>query len=125
MSFFNSSTSTGAGTSTTTATPDKDLEVAEPPTDSISSLAFSPQAEYLAVGSWDNNVCLLAFYDRHVVTELLVQVRIYEVGATGQTQGKAMYSHQAPVLSVCWTKVRLIMPWNFARQEIEFLYLIC
>ena len=50
MSFF------GTATSTTAATPDKDIEVADPPPDSISSLAFSPQADYLAVGSWDNNV---------------------------------------------------------------------
>ena len=34
-----------------------------------------------------------------------IQVRIYEVGANGQTQGKAMYGHQGPVLSVCWNKV--------------------
>jgi len=53
MSFF------GAATSTTAATPDKDIEVADPPPDSISSLAFSPQADYLAVGSWDNNVRVL------------------------------------------------------------------
>lgn len=50
MSFFNTATST------TAATPDKDIEVADPPPDSISSLGFSPQADYLAVGSWDNNV---------------------------------------------------------------------
>ena len=50
MSFF------GAATSTTAAVPDKDVEVADPPPDSISSLSFSPQADYLAVGSWDNNV---------------------------------------------------------------------
>lgn len=50
MSFF------GTATSTTAATSDKDIEVADPPPDSISSLAFSPQADYLAVGSWDNNV---------------------------------------------------------------------
>ncbi|VDB96567.1 unnamed protein product [Peniophora sp. CBMAI 1063] len=64
----------------------KDVEVANLPEDSISSLSFSPVADYLAVGSWDNNV------------------RIYEVGADGQTQGKAMYSHPAPVLDVCWNK---------------------
>ncbi|CAL1716809.1 unnamed protein product [Somion occarium] len=84
MSFFS-----GASTSTAVSAPaatEKDIEVADPPTDSISSLAFSPQADYLAVGSWDNNV------------------RIYEVGASGQTQGKAMYGHQGPVLSVCWNK---------------------
>ncbi|KAH7913204.1 WD40-repeat-containing domain protein [Hygrophoropsis aurantiaca] len=82
MSFFG-----GGTTSTTTpAVADKDIEVPEPPADSISSLAFSSAADYLAVGSWDNNV------------------RLYEVGQGGQTQGKAMYSHQGPVLSVCWNK---------------------
>jgi WD40 repeat protein len=50
MSFFNTATSTTAALS------DKDIEVADPPPDSISSLTFSPQADYLAVGSWDNNV---------------------------------------------------------------------
>ena len=51
MSFFNPGT-----TSTATATEPKDVEVADPPADSISSLAFSSAGEYLAVGSWDNNV---------------------------------------------------------------------
>ncbi|KAK0204767.1 Poly(A)+ RNA export protein [Desarmillaria ectypa] len=82
-SFFGASTSTTAANSTST---DKDLEVADPPPDSISSLSFSSQADYLAVGSWDNSV------------------RVYEVGTNGQTQGKAMYQHNGPVLSVCWNK---------------------
>ena len=54
MSFFNTSTSTTLAGANTAA--DKDIEVSDPPTDSISSLAFSPTADYLAVGSWDNNV---------------------------------------------------------------------
>ncbi|KAF8920244.1 WD40-repeat-containing domain protein [Mucidula mucida] len=86
MSFFTSSASTAVGTSNSSNASDKDIEVADPPPDSISSLAFSGQADYLAVGSWDNSV------------------RIYEVGANGQTQGKAMYQHQGPVMSVCWNK---------------------
>ncbi|KAJ7650729.1 WD40-repeat-containing domain protein, partial [Roridomyces roridus] len=65
----------------------KDVEVADPPTDSISSLSFSNQADFLAVGSWDNSV------------------RVYEVAPDGsRTQGKAMYQHQGPVLSVCWSQ---------------------
>jgi len=82
MAFF------GAGSTTTnvSSAPEKDLEVVDPPPDSISSLSFCPVADFLAVGSWDNNV------------------RIYEVGQNGQTQGKALYGHQAPVLSVCWNK---------------------
>ncbi|KZT67404.1 WD40 repeat-like protein [Daedalea quercina L-15889] len=83
MSFFGSATSSTAAPA---ASGDKDIEVVDPPTDSISCLSFSGQADYLAVGSWSN------------------EVRIYEVGPTGQTQGKAMYTHQAPVLSVCWNK---------------------
>ncbi|WVQ86232.1 hypothetical protein IAT38_008400 [Cryptococcus sp. DSM 104549] len=63
----------------------KDIELANPPTDSISSLAFSPTADILAVGSWDNNV------------------RLYDVNGQGQNQGKAMYSHQAPVLDLTWS----------------------
>ncbi|KAI0784157.1 Poly(A)+ RNA export protein [Abortiporus biennis] len=82
MSFFSGTTSNVASS----AIPEKDIEVSDPPTDSISSIAFSPQADYLAVSSWDNNV------------------RIYEVQANGTTQGKAMYTHQGPVLSVCWNK---------------------
>lgn len=38
----------------------KDVEIPNAPTDSISSISFSPQADFLAVGSWDNNVRTLA-----------------------------------------------------------------
>ncbi|KAK7454441.1 RNA export factor gle2 [Stygiomarasmius scandens] len=82
MSFFGAQSTTA----NTSGTADKDIEMADPPTDSVSSMSFSTQADYLAVGSWDNSV------------------RIYEVGTGGQTQGKAMYQHQGPVLSVCWNK---------------------
>jgi len=77
MSFFGSSAASAQ---------DKDKELADPPTDSISAIAFSPQADFLAVASWSN------------------EVRMYEVSADGQTQGKASYQHEQPVLSVCWTK---------------------
>lgn len=35
----------------------KDVEVADPPSDSVSALEFSPQADLLAVASWDGQVC--------------------------------------------------------------------
>ncbi|OBZ84758.1 Poly(A)+ RNA export protein [Choanephora cucurbitarum] len=63
-----------------------DFEVASPPTDSISDLAFSPQADILAVSSWDN------------------AVRLYEVQPTGNTMPKASYNHEGPVLCVDWAK---------------------
>lgn len=34
----------------------KDIELANPPTDSISKIEFSPVTDILAVASWDNNV---------------------------------------------------------------------
>ena len=65
----------------------KDFEVAQSPGDGISSLSFSPQADFLAASSWDN------------------QTRIYEVQPTGNTVGKAAIQHEAPVLDVCWSTV--------------------
>lgn len=55
------------------------------PEDSVSSLAFSPQADFLSVASWDK------------------KVRIYEVSGQGDSQGRAMYEHQAPVLATKWS----------------------
>lgn len=64
-----------------------DVEVANPPTDSVSALRFSPTADYLSVSSWDNNV------------------RIYEVKENGTTEGKAMFPHEGPALDTCWSPV--------------------
>lgn len=55
MSFFGAS-SVAPSNSNTSAAAEKDVEVGDLPTDSISSLSFSGQADYLAVGSWDNSV---------------------------------------------------------------------
>lgn len=44
-----------------TSAADKDVEVHQPPGDSISCAEFSSQADYLAVGSWDNSVCVSKF----------------------------------------------------------------
>lgn len=65
----------------------KDIEVPNLPSDSTSALAWSPNADLLAVASWSN------------------QVRIYQVNEQGQAQGKAEYTHEAPALCVQWSKV--------------------
>ena len=83
MSLFGSAQTTTTGTSADLA---KDIEVQQPPEDSISSVNFSPVAELLAVSSWDK------------------KVRIYEVQNSGQTVGKALYEHEAPVLCTTWSK---------------------
>lgn len=64
-----------------------DVEVKDPPNDSISDISWSSAAELLAMASW-NNEC-----------------RIYEVSDTGMSQGKTMYKHEGPVLSVHWSAV--------------------
>jgi WD40 repeat protein len=64
MAFFGGASSSALATSVS-ALAAKDIEVADPPTDSISSISFSSVADYLAVGSWDNNVrlwCLTFIY---------------------------------------------------------------
>ncbi len=65
--------------------PNKDLELSQPPSESISSLHFSPVANYLVATSWDS------------------QVRCYEVQANGQSVGKAATSHEQPVLCSAWS----------------------
>eukprot|EP00164_Ancoracysta_twista_P009425 GFYU01013940.1.p1 GENE.GFYU01013940.1~~GFYU01013940.1.p1 ORF type:complete len:338 (+),score=56.38 GFYU01013940.1:169-1182(+) len=67
------------------AQPPQDFPVPDSPTDGITSMAFSPVANYLIASSWDNNV------------------RCYEVAPTG-TVPKAMFGHDQPILSACWKK---------------------
>ena len=76
----------GGGTATTgNFNPNKDVELSQPPQDSISSLHFSPVANYLVATSWDN------------------QVRCYEIQADGRSAGKAATSHEQPVLCSAWS----------------------
>ncbi|KAJ4950695.1 hypothetical protein NE237_027527 [Protea cynaroides] len=67
--------------------PNKSFEVVQPPSDSISSLCFSPKGNYLVATSWDN------------------QVRCWEIMKSGATFGsmpKASTSHEQPVLCSTW-----------------------
>lgn len=87
MSLFGQSAAAAtSAVSTTQGDLKSDVELTQPPEDSVSDLAFSSKADLLAVSSWDK------------------KVRIYEISQTGQSQGKAMYEHEAPVLSVVWSK---------------------
>ena len=65
----------------------KDVALNSPPEDSVSDISFSPQSEHLAVASWDK------------------KVRIYEITQAGGSEGKAIFEHEAPVLSCDWSKV--------------------
>lgn len=45
-----------------TVTPEvKDIEVVDPPDDSISRVSFCPTADVLAIASWNNEVCLVSW----------------------------------------------------------------
>ena len=91
MSLFGGQQSNAATSSTaanaTQGELKNDVQVRDGPEDSISDIRFSSASEHLAVASWDK------------------KVRIYEVDGTGNTQGKAMFEHEGPVLSCCWSQV--------------------
>ncbi|GER50842.1 transducin/WD40 repeat-like superfamily protein, partial [Striga asiatica] len=75
------------GAASTNVNPNRSSEVAQPPSDSVSSLCFSPKANFLVATSWDN------------------QVRCWEVmksGSTINTVPKASISHDHPVLCSAW-----------------------
>ncbi len=102
--------------------PNKDIELLQPPTDGISSLAFSPKANYLVAGSWDHQVWLnlirmsrfplsisrswtpIAFNYLSLFV-FFYQVRCWEVQNNGNAIPKASISHDGPVLSVAWSGV--------------------
>ncbi|EAA31842.1 Poly(A)+ RNA export protein [Neurospora crassa] len=77
--------SAAASASNTLGDLKQDVELGQPPEDSISDLAFNPnpadQKDFLAVASWDK------------------KTRIYEILSNGQGQGQAMIEHDAPVFS--------------------------
>lgn len=86
-----SSTAASAGSTNTTGDISKDVALNQPPEDSISDMRFSPVSEHLAVASWDK------------------KVRIYEINAQGQSEGKALFEHEAPVLNCCWSPVSFFL----------------
>ena len=89
MSLFSSaSNSASSSASNTTGDISKDVTLVAPPDDSISELAFSPVADYLAVTSWDK------------------KMRIYQVNEQGQSEGKIHVDFDGPVLSCAWSAVR-------------------
>lgn len=86
MSYLSRNTTTATGTNSTGQELVNDISINNPPEDSISDLAFSPNLDLLVAASWDK------------------KVRIYEIDTnTGNNQGRAMFEHDAPVLSARWS----------------------
>jgi mRNA export factor len=102
MSTLFGGTAAATSTAAANATGDisKDVALTQPPEDSISELAFSPAGEFLAVSSWDK------------------KVRIYEINDQGNSQGKTFFEHEAPVLSCCWSPVRLLHSLIYTQPKL-------
>lgn len=82
--------STPAASTSTLGDLKSDVALSDPPTDTVTSLSFSPAPngpDFLAVSSWDN------------------KVRIYEIAGNGQSQGRHAYGHEQPVLDCDFSKV--------------------
>ncbi|KAF4339776.1 poly(A)+ RNA export [Fusarium beomiforme] len=89
MSTLFGGASSSSTTSNTVGDLKQDVALSDPPTDTISDLSFSPAPngpDFLAISSWDN------------------KVRIYEIAANGQSQGRHAYEHSQPVLNCDFSK---------------------
>jgi mRNA export factor len=95
-----SAASASAGAANTTGDISKDVALNQPPEDSISDMAFSPASDHLAVASWDK------------------KVRIYEINEQGLSDGKALFEHEAPVLSCCWSPVKIPLAIHSPQPEL-------
>lgn len=102
MSGLFSNSSASSTTNATVGDISKDVALTTPPDDGISDISFSPQSEHLAVTSWDK------------------KVRIYEINAQGGSEGKALYDHEQPVLSCCWSKVCVPGSYELILNEVRY-----
>jgi mRNA export factor len=91
---FGSAQSSSSATNPTQGDLSKDVMIAQPPEDSISDLRWSPQSDHLSVASWDK------------------KVRIYEIDASGQSKGVAVFDHEGPALNTCWSPVGEKKEWR-------------
>ncbi|KAJ3184036.1 hypothetical protein HDU85_001887 [Gaertneriomyces sp. JEL0708] len=63
----------------------KDIEIPQPPSDSVSAISWSPKANLIAAAAWDN------------------QTRVWEVQPNGTAIPRAAIQHEAPALCVHWS----------------------
>jgi mRNA export factor len=97
MSLFGASNAAGTSTSNTQGDTKGDMALTNPPTDSISELAFSPEItgmNLLAVGAWDN------------------KTRIYNITNDGKSEGLHYLDAEKPILGVTWMPVGLSVSFD-------------
>jgi WD40 repeat protein len=84
---FGAASSSASSSANTLGDLSTSIALNSPPEDSVSDISFSTRSDHLAVASWDK------------------KVRIYEINASGGSEGKALFEHEAPVLSCHWSPV--------------------
>jgi hypothetical protein len=86
---------------TTNNAPETDIEVVEPPSDSISCIAFSPasQGDYLAVGAWDNTVCVFMSDMLFICAVSAALTRSYRLGSHLRDRTPRTESRKSHVLA--------------------------
>ncbi|KAF2301488.1 hypothetical protein GH714_025081 [Hevea brasiliensis] len=88
---------------TSNPNPNKSIEVTQPPSDSVSSLSFSPKANFLVATSWDNQVLCSTWKDDGTTVfsgGCDKQVKMWSLLSGGQPVTVAM--HDAPIKEVAW-----------------------
>lgn len=81
----------GSSFGSSSSNPNGDPELSSPPSETISSISWSPKANFIVAGSWDKTV------------------RCWEVQVSGSnvnSQPKAQHTEQQPVLCTDWHDVR-------------------
>lgn len=102
----------GTNTLTSTSNPMKDFEVVQPPDDSIQALKFSPAANFLVSGSWDNMV-----YNFFI---LLINFICYFSGSRlGNQRGRKFGTESSTIVARTRFWSRLV------RCKKNFLFLYC
>jgi len=94
MSIFGQTSSFGFGSTTTTTNANKDIEVAQPPSDTISALRFSPSANFLVASSWDNKDGTKVF-----TAGADNQAKVWDLASNQSIQ---CAQHEAPIKTVHW-----------------------
>ncbi|XP_039685052.1 protein RAE1 isoform X2 [Medicago truncatula] len=87
----------------TNTNPNKSHEVTSPPSDSVSSLSFSPKANFLIATSWDNQVLCSAWKDDGTTVftgSCDKQVKMWPLLSGGQPTTVAV--HDGPIKEIAW-----------------------
>ena len=92
------------GSSSSQGNPNGDPELSNPPSDTVSSVAWSSKANFIVGASWDKTI------------------RCWEVQCQGKdinSIGKAQQTAEAPILCTAWHDVRFLFFFSF----LFFVYL--